>query len=56
MNTLMKSIGVIILLIGVVLLAIPAFSDIRNNTILAIGLLLVILGFVAHIFLNKKFE
>lgn len=56
MNTLMKSLGVIILLIGVGILAIPAFTDMRSNTTLAIGLLLIVLGFLAHIFLNKKFE
>jgi len=56
MNTLMKSLGGIILLIGVAILAVPAFTEMRSNTILAVGLLLVILGYLAHIFLNKKFE
>lgn len=56
MNTLMKSLGVIILLIGVGILAIPAFTNMRSNTILGVGLLVIILGFFAHIFLNKKFE
>ena len=57
MNTLMKSLGVILLLIGVGILAVPAFTEMRgNNTILAVGLFTVIFGFVVHIFLNKKFE
>ena len=56
MNTLMKSLGVILLLIGVGILAIPAFTDVRNNTFLAVGLIIAIIGFFAHIFLNKKFE
>ena len=56
MNTIMKSLGVIILLIGVGILAIPAFTEMRNNTLLGIGLFTVILGFIAHIFLNRKFE
>ena len=56
MNTIIKSIGVILLLVGVGILAIPAFSETRNNTFLAVGLLMVILGFIAHIILNKKFE
>ena len=56
MNTIMKSLGVIILLIGVGILAIPAFTEMRNNYVLAIGLVTIIIGFVAHIFLNKKFE
>ncbi|MDR2916620.1 MAG: hypothetical protein LBV74_17630 [Tannerella sp.] len=56
MNTLLKSLGIIILLIGVGVLAIPAFTDMRNNTVLAVGLGAILLGFIAHIFLNKKFE
>ena len=56
MNAILKSVGVIILLIGVGILAITAFADIQSNTYLGVGLLLVILGFVSHIFLNKKFE
>jgi MFS superfamily sulfate permease-like transporter len=56
MNTLMKSLGAVILLIGVGMLAFAAFTDMRSNTILAIGLVTIIVGFLAHIFLNKKFE
>lgn len=56
MNTLMKSLGGIILLIGVGILAVPAFTDMRSNTVLGVGLILVIVGYLAHIFLNKKFE
>jgi hypothetical protein len=56
MNTLLKSLGVVILLIGVGILALPTIMDIRDNTFLGVGLLLTILGFVVHIFLNKKFE
>ncbi len=56
MNTLMKSLGIIILLIGVGVLAVPAFTDMRSNTVLAVGLGAIIIGFFAHIFLNKKFE
>jgi len=56
MNTIMKSLGVIILLIGVGILAIPTFMEIQSNTILGVGLLVVISGFLAHIFLNRKFE
>ena len=56
MNTLMKSLGVIVLLIGVGILTIPAFTDMRSNTVLGVGLFVIIFGFVAHIFLNKKFE
>jgi hypothetical protein len=56
MNTLMKSLGIVILLIGVGLLAYAAFMSLRSNVILGVGLLTVIAGFAAHIYLNKKFE
>ncbi|MDR0743357.1 MAG: hypothetical protein LBF05_03245 [Tannerella sp.] len=52
----MKSLGAVILLIGVGMLAFAAFTGIRSNTILAIGLATIIIGFLAHIYLNKKFE
>jgi len=56
MNTILKSLGVIILLIGVGILAIPAFTEMRSNAVLAAGLITIIAGFAAHILLNKKFE
>ena len=56
MNTLLKNLGVIILLVGVVIIAIPTITETPNNAYLGFGLFTVVLGFVAHIFLNKKFE
>ena len=55
MNTLMKSLGIIVILIGVGVLTIPAFTDLRDNTVLAIGLIAVVLGVLMHIFLNRRF-
>jgi len=49
----MKSLGGIILLIGVAILAIPAFSDFSDNKYLLIGLCIIIFGYLLHIFLNK---
>jgi hypothetical protein len=56
MNNLFKYLGVIMLLIGVAILAIPAFLNGVNNTILLSGLGIIILGYVAHIYLNRKLE
>lgn len=56
MNTLMKSLGIVILLIGVGILVFTAFTGLRSNAALAAGLIAIIVGFLAHIFLNKKFE
>jgi len=56
MNTLLKSLGGIFLLIGVGILAVPAFSDFSDNKYLAIGLITIIFGYLLHIFLNRKFQ
>lgn len=56
MNELLKSLGVIVLLIGVAVLAVPAFTGGMSNSALLLGLGLIILGYLGHIVLNKKFE
>lgn len=56
MNELIKNLGVIVLLIGVIVLAIPAFNGGMTNTILLAGLGLIILGFLGHIVINKRIE
>lgn len=56
MRELIKNLGVIILLIGVLILAVPALTGGITNTILAVGLIVVILGYFAHIVINKKVE
>ncbi|MDH6357670.1 uncharacterized membrane protein HdeD (DUF308 family) [Parabacteroides sp. PF5-9] len=56
MNTLLKYLGVLILLIGVVILAVPFLTGGMSNTILIAGISLIIIGYLGHIFLNKKFQ
>jgi len=56
MKHLIKYLGVIVLLVGVVILAIPAFQGNLNNGILVVGLATIILGYLGHIFLNKRIE
>jgi len=56
MNTLMKSLGALILLIGVGILTIPVITETPNNALLGSGLAIVVVGFLLHIFLNRKFE
>ena len=55
MNAIMKSIGGLILLLGVGVLMIPAFMDVRDNKLLLLGLGTIILGFLVHIILNKRY-
>lgn len=51
----LKYLGVLVLLIGVVILAIPAISrSAGSNVMLVLGLVLVLLGYVGHIILNKN--
>lgn len=53
MKEIAKYIGVIVMLIGVAVLAIPFFSGNTNNTNLIIGMVLVVEGFLGHIFINN---
>lgn len=45
--------GVLLMLIGVAVLAIPFFSGNTTNTNLIIGLVLVVEGFLGHIYVNN---
>ena len=53
----LRYLGVLVLLIGVIVLAIPAISgSAGSNVMLVLGLVLVLLGYVGHIMLNKNNE
>ncbi|WP_329904281.1 hypothetical protein [Porphyromonas pogonae] len=56
MNDFMKYLGVVILLVGVLVLAIPALTNTSSNGTLWTGLILIIAGFFTHIFINRKIE
>lgn len=53
MNTFLKSLGAILVLLGVVCLAVYFFGA-QVNILLAVGLVLEIGGLFAHVFINKK--
>ena len=54
MKEFAKNIGMLVMVIGVLILAIPFLqSGMTNNTALLIGLLVVIEGFLGHIFVNN---
>jgi hypothetical protein len=55
MNAL-KYLGVLVLLIGVGVLTVPTIIGNSSNTLLSVGLLLIIFGYFGHILLNKKIE
>jgi len=58
MNSLKKNLGIFVLLIGVLVLVYAYFQGVSASydTVLLTGLGLIIVGYLAHIFLNKKFE
>ncbi len=56
MSELIKNLGVIVLLIGVVILVVPFLTGGMNNSILLSGLGVIILGYLSHIFINKRIE
>ena len=56
MNEFLKYLGVIILLIGVIILAVPAIYGGMSNAILMAGLGTILLGYIGHIVINKRLE
>ena len=53
MKEFAKYIGVLVMIIGVLFLVIPFLLTNTTNTTLLIGLLIVIEGFLGHIFVNN---
>jgi len=55
MNTLLKYIGVFVVLVGVAILAVPyLMNGSTTNTLVATGLIIVLVGYFGHIIINKK--
>ena len=54
MSELIKYLGVVILLVVVVILAVPFLTGGMTNGILLTGLGVIILGYLAHIVINKR--
>ncbi len=50
----LKYLGILILIIGVGMLAATTTIEMGSNTLLLAGLLLIICGYVAHIFFNRN--
>ena len=53
MKDILKNLGLIVILIGVIFLSIVVFRQSHTNAKLAISLILVIVGLVGHIVINK---
>ena len=56
MKQFLKNIGIIVMLVGVCILAIPSFIGTQTNITLSAGLLCVLVGFVSHIIILKRLQ
>lgn len=53
MKEFAKYIGVLVMIIGVLILVIPFLQGATTNSTLSIGLLIIIEGFLGHLFVNN---
>ena len=56
LGTLLKNAGLLIILIGVIILGIVVFAGSQTNASLALSLVLIIVGLIAHIVIGKMLE
>ena len=56
LGTLLKNAGLLIILIGVIILGIVVFAGFQTNASLALSLVLIIVGLIAHIVIGKMLE
>ncbi len=55
MKSLLKNLGVILVIIGaVILISCFATSNVNNNTLLGTSLVLIIAGLISYIAINKR--
>ena len=55
MKGLLKNLGLILILVGVVILLACSFTgNVNNNAILGTSVVLVVLGLISYIVINKK--
>ena len=55
MKSLLKNLGLILILIGVAILAVCYFTgDVNNNMILGSSMTIIVVGLISYIILNKR--
>jgi uncharacterized protein YjeT (DUF2065 family) len=55
-KTLLKNAGLLIILIGVIILALVVFAGTQTNASLALSLVLIVVGLLAHIVIGRMVE
>jgi hypothetical protein len=53
---LLKNAGLLVILAGVIVLGVVVFTKVQTNTHLSISLVLIIVGLLAHIVINKMVD
>lgn len=56
MKTFLKNIGLIIIFVGLGFVAVTSATTVKENTGLAIGIVLIVVGLLSYIILNKRIE
>lgn len=56
MKLFLKYLGVLVLLIGVAILAVPFLNGGMSNGVLVAGIVVMLIGYFGHIIINKKLE
>ncbi len=56
LNTLLKNAGLLVILIGVIILGVVVFSGSQTNANLALSLVLIVVGLIGHIVINKMVD
>ena len=57
MKGLLKNLGLILILVGIIILIVCSLTgDVNNNAILVGSIVLVVLGLISYIAINKRIE
>ena len=56
MKDILKYLGLFVIIIGVVILSITVFNQSHTNSVLVFSLVLIVLGLLGHILLNRYID
>lgn len=56
MKDIIKNLGIISIIIGVIILSLAVFKETQTNAKLAVSLVLIVIGLIGHIVINKYVE
>lgn len=56
LKELLKNLGLLIILAGVIVLGLTVFKENQSNSVLGISLVTIIVGLLAHIILNRTIK